>query len=76
MRNKRVLSDYFLLASCSFLYTLYKQLSRITDVRSIPVLSSTRHPKVVVYIGEDRFVPFSSICSVMKISHYKYRPLS
>ena len=32
-------------------------------VRSIPVLSSTRHLKVVVYFGENRFVPFSSICS-------------
>ena len=32
-------------------------------VRSIPVLSSTRHLKVAVYFGENCFVPFSSICS-------------
>ena len=39
---------------------------------SIPVLSSTRHLKVVVYFGKNRFVPFSSICSVMKVSHHEY----
>ena len=27
----------------------------------IPVLSVMRHLKVVVYLGENRFVPFSSI---------------
>ena len=41
-------------------------------MRSISVLSSTRYLKVVVYFGENRFVSFSSICSVMKVSHYKY----
>ena len=41
-------------------------------MHSIPVLSSTTHLKVVVYFRETRFVPFFGICSVMKISHYKY----
>ena len=41
-------------------------------MRLIPVLSPTRHLKVVVCFGENRFAPFSCICSVMKISHYKY----
>ena len=44
----------------------------ISEGRSILVLSSTRYLKVVVYSGENRFVPFSSICSVMKVSRYKY----
>ena len=41
-------------------------------MRLIPVLSPTRNLKVVVCFGENRFAPFSCICSVMKISHYKY----
>ena len=43
-------------------------------MRSIPVLSSTRHLKVVAhaYLGENRFVLFSSIYSVTKVSHFKY----
>ena len=42
----------------------------------IPVLSSIRHLKIVKFFflggGGNRFAPFSSICSVMKVSHYKY----
>ena len=40
-------------------------------VRS-PVLSPTRRLKVVVCFGENRFVPLSSNCSVIKASHYVY----
>ena len=41
-------------------------------MHSIPVLSLTRHLKVVEYFGENGFVPFSSIGLVMKVSHCKY----
>ena len=30
------------------------------------------HLNVVAYFGENRFEPFSGICSVMKRSDYKY----
>ena len=38
----------------------------------IPVLSSTRHLKVAVYFGENHFVHFSSVYSIMKVSHCRY----
>ena len=41
-------------------------------MRSTPVLSSTKHLKVVVYFKEDLFVPFSGICPAMKLSYYKH----
>ena len=47
-------------------------LAGCSELCSIPVMSSTSQTKVVVYFGENRFVPFSSICSVMKVSRYKY----
>ena len=41
-------------------------------VHSIPVLSLTRLLKVSVYFGENSYAPFSSIYSVIKVSHSKY----
>ena len=39
---------------------------------SPPALSSTRLKKVVVYFGQNHFVPLSSNCSLIKVSHYMY----
>ena len=38
-----------------------------SELHSIPVLASTRHLKIVVYCGKNRFLP-----SVMEVSYYKY----
>ena len=46
-------------------------------MRPIPVLSSMMHLKLVIYFGENRFIPvfeyrYFGIYSVMKVSLYKY----